>query len=58
MFRRIAGIGLLLVGVFVFFVLLMSGMLVFPHVLGPIVMTAVGAILLFYRGKAKEPQAN
>jgi hypothetical protein len=58
MLRKIVGIGLLVVGVFVFFVLLMSGMLVFPHVIGPIVLAAVGAVLLLTPGKAKELQAH
>ncbi len=58
MFRKIVGFGLLAAGIFVFFVLLMSGMLVFPHVLGPLVLTATGAILLLYPGKGKELQAN
>ncbi len=58
MFRKIAGIGLLVVGVFVFFVLLMSGMLVFPHVIGPVVLASVGAILFLYPGKAKALQSN
>jgi hypothetical protein len=58
MFKTIAGIGLLVVGVFIFFVLLMSGMLGFPHVIGPIVLVGTGVILLLYRGKAKEFQTN
>ncbi len=58
MLRKIVGIGLLVVGVFIFFVLLMSGMLVFPHVLGPLVLVVAGAILLLYPGKVKELQAN
>ncbi len=58
MLRKIIGIGLVVIGVFVFFVLLMSGMLVFPHVLGPLLLTVTGAILLLYPGKTKERQAN
>ncbi len=58
MLRKIVGIGLLVVSVFVFFVLLMSGMLVFPHVIGPIVLAAVGATLLWYPAKAKNLQTR
>ncbi len=58
MLRKIVGIGLLVVGVFIFFVLLMSGMLVFPHVLGPLVLATVGAILLLYPSRGQKLQAN
>jgi hypothetical protein len=46
MFKKIAGIGLLVVSAFICLVLLMSGMLVLPHVLGPITLAIIGVVLL------------
>ncbi len=58
MLRKIVGIGLLVVGAFIFLVLLMGGGPLFPHVIGPLVLAVVGVILLTYRSKAKEFRTN
>ncbi len=53
MTRKNIGIALLLVGVFGMIVLLTYGGPVLPHIVGPIVVTAIGLLVFFYKGKAK-----
>lgn len=53
MTRKNIGIALLLVGVFGMIVLLTYGGPVFPHIVGPIIVTAVGLATVFYKRKAK-----
>lgn len=58
MLRKTIGILLLVVSAFLFLVLLMSGMLIFPHVIGPITLAVVGLILVMYRIRPTEPRTR
>ena len=58
MLRKIIGMALIVISAFIFLVLLMSGMLIFPHVIGPITLAVIGAALLLYRGKDSELKTN
>ncbi len=58
MLRKTIGIGLLVAGVFIAFVLMMSGMLIFPHVIGPITLAVIGLLLLLYRGNTHELETH
>lgn len=53
MTRKIIGTVLLLIGVLGIIVLLTYGGPVLPHVIGPIIVTAIGLALYLYKGKAK-----
>ena len=53
MLRKIIGITLLVVGGFFIIVLLTYGGPVWPHIIGPITVTVIGAILLVFKGKTK-----
>ncbi len=50
--RRIIGSILVAAGLVLAVVLFMSGTLIFPHVAGPIILAAIGAVLLAARGGA------
>lgn len=54
MSRKIFGTIFILAGVALAAVLYAEGMFVFPHLTGPIVVAAVGAILLVVKRKAKK----
>jgi len=51
MTRKIIGTVFLVIGVFGCIVLLTYGGPVFPHIVGPIVVTAIGLVFFFYNGK-------
>ena len=51
MTRKNIGIALLLVGVFGMIVLLTYGGPVLPHIVGPIVVTAIGLMTVFFKKK-------
>ena len=53
MVRKIIGITLLVVGGFFIIVLLTYGGPIWPHIIGPITLTVIGAILLVLKGKTK-----
>jgi len=52
MIRTTIGIGIIIVGCVLLGVLLSSGLL-FPHIIGPVTLIAVGTALLAVRRKAK-----
>jgi hypothetical protein len=52
MTRKIIAIALLLIGGLGIIVLLTYGGPVFPHIIGPTVLTMIGAIVLFLKKKA------
>jgi hypothetical protein len=51
MIKRIVGITLLVIGVFIALVLFTYGGPVFPHIIGPVVFATVGAIVLLFKSK-------
>jgi hypothetical protein len=51
MTRKNIGIALILVGVFGMIVLLTYGGPVLPHIVGPIVVTAIGLAAVFFKKK-------
>ena len=53
MTRKIIGTVLLVIGVLGCIILLTYGVPVLPHIVGPIVVTAIGLVVFFYKGKAK-----
>jgi len=53
MIKKIIGVILLVVGVFVGLVLLTYDGPIFPHILGPVVFVTTGAILLLVKRKGK-----
>ncbi|MCL4528442.1 MAG: hypothetical protein M1282_03405 [Chloroflexi bacterium] len=53
MARKIIAIVLLVLGASGIIVLLTYGGAVFPHIIGPTVVAAIGAFLLLYQGKKK-----
>ncbi len=53
MTRKIIGTVLLVIGVLGCIILLTYGGPVLPHIVGPIVVTAIGLVVFFYKGKAK-----
>lgn len=52
MVKKVIGIILMLVGVFIALVLFMSGA-IFPHITGPVVFVALGAFLILFKRKEK-----
>jgi hypothetical protein len=56
MIKKLIGIILLIIGVFVGLVLLTYGGPVFPHILGPVVAVTTGAILLLMKRKGSVNQ--
>jgi hypothetical protein len=52
MLKKVLGIILMLVGVFIALVLFMSGT-IFPHIIGPGVFVAVGVYLVWFKRRGK-----
>ena len=53
MTRKIVGTVLLVIGILGCIVLLTYGGPVLPHIVGPIVVTAIGVVVFFSKGKAR-----
>jgi hypothetical protein len=53
MVKKVIGIILMLVGVFVALVLFTYGGPIFPHIIGPVVFVSLGAFLVWFRRKEK-----
>jgi hypothetical protein len=53
MLKKVLGIILMLVGVFIALVLFISGT-IFPHILGPVVFVSLGAFLVWFKRKGKQ----
>lgn len=54
MIKKVIGIILMVIGVFIALVLMTYGGPVFPHIIGPVVLVTIGAILLLMRKKRTE----
>ncbi len=54
MVRKIIGTTLLIVGGLLGFVLLMYGVPILPHIIGPIVLIMIGVFLLAAKGKSNK----
>jgi hypothetical protein len=53
MIKKIIGVLLLVIGVFIALVLFTYGGPIFPHILGPVVFVTLGAVLLLLKRKEK-----
>ncbi len=53
MVKKVLGVILMLVGVFIALVLFTYGGPIFPHLSGPIIFVTIGAILLLVKPKEK-----
>ena len=53
MLRKVIGIVLFVLGVFIALVLFTYGGPIFPHLIGPIVFVTIGGILLLYHPRAR-----
>ena len=54
MARKIIGMTLLIIGGLLSLVLLMYGGPILPHIIGPIILTAIGVFLLAVKGKVNK----
>jgi hypothetical protein len=52
MVKKVLGIILMIIGVFIALVLFMSGT-IFPHIIGPVVFVSLGAFLIWSKRKEK-----
>ncbi len=54
MIRKIIGTVLLAIGVLLIFVLLTYGGPIFPHIIGPVTLSMIGAVVLMWKMRSKK----